>query len=127
MIFLKGDARAKKCCRKSSAKNRTAAHELFIELLVVIFSNSRFLLRKKSLTKGSGKINPAGLQPLIIEAASPFVGPINWAGKRRRRSRRRKGDKVYPLCNVGGSSGLFFVFPKAAVLREGDVENDRAL
>lgn len=32
-----------------------------------------------------------------------------------------------PLCNAGGSSGLFFAFPKAAALREGDMENDRAL
>lgn len=58
-----------------------------------------------------------------------FEGSIKWAGKRRRKRRKkeRERDKVYPLCNAGGSSGLFFAFPKAAALREGDMENDRAL
>lgn len=39
----------------------------------------------------------------------------------------RTQGEVYPLCNAGGSSGLFLAFPKAAGLREGDEENDRAL
>lgn len=38
-----------------------------------------------------------------------------------------KQGEVYPLCNGGGSSGLFLAFPKAAGLRDGDEENDRAL
>lgn len=37
------------------------------------------------------------------------------------------GFKIYPLGNTGGSSGLFFAFPSAAGLGEGDVENDRDL
>lgn len=43
------------------------------------------------------------------------------------KKKKKKRKEVYPLCNAGGSSGLFFAFPKAAALREGDMENDRAL
>lgn len=39
----------------------------------------------------------------------------------------RDPGEVYPLCNAGGSSGLFFAFPITAGLRDGDEENDRAL
>lgn len=93
---LKKKKREREGERSGSAKNRMTTLELFLEHLVVIFSDSHFLLRKESLTKGSGENKPSRLRASNNSRRQAFVSSIKWPGKRRR-SRRRRRDKVLPF------------------------------